>query len=501
MKQGCSLRSAAARYLLAAVLVPVLAVGSVGNAGFGIAQAQEQGLPAQPPILPGIVPADQLPDAPPADRRIELSVNNTQDMTLAAPVRDIIVGNPDVADVIIRSPTHLFIAGKTVGSTNLFLLDSNGKMVDHFQISIHPDSGAAESAIRDAMPDERISVTGAGDSLVLNGTASSDVASRQATSIARRFVTDDQQIINIMRLGAEQQVLIKVSVAEVQKSALKELGLENLISPTTIGDLAITGVTGGASALIGGGFGTLLTSAVTTATPAGALFIDGPGAIDSAVKILEQHGLANKLAEPNLVAVSGEYATMLAGGEVPIPTAQDSGVITVSFKPFGVSLTFLPVVMDKGRISLKIATEVSAANFTDAVAVGDIVLPSFIVRRATSTVELPSGGSIMMAGLLNNDITNALRGVPGLMNIPILGTLFRSTSFQQRESELVIVARAFIVQPTDPNVLSLPTDGFAPSGDLDLYLLGHLQNIYTNRRGSAKEQVPQLQGPIGYIIR
>ena len=405
-----------------------------------------------------------------------------------------------MADVIIRSPTRLFIAGKNIGSTNVFLLDAAGKMIDHYQVSVHPDAKAAEAAISEALPNDRVTVTGAGDSLVLNGSVGSDLASRQATSIARRFVSADPQIINMMRINAEQQVLIKVSVAEVQKSALKELGLENLISPTTVGDLVITGDTGGAS-VVGGGFGTLLTSAATTATPAGALFIDGPGAIDSAVKILEQHGLANKLAEPNLVAVSGEYATMLAGGEVPIPTATDDGVITVTFKPFGVSLTFLPIVMDRGRISLKIATEVSAANFTDSVAIGDIVLPSFIVRRATSTVELPSGGSIMMAGLLNNDITNALRGVPGLMNIPILGTLFRSTSFQQRESELVIVARAFIVQPTDPNVLSLPTDGFAPANDLDFYLLGHLQNIYTNRDGAAREQVPQLQGPVGYIIR
>ncbi|WP_374655074.1 type II and III secretion system protein family protein [Dongia sp.] len=460
-------------------------------------EAAAQGLPTEIPQ-----PTGQATEIVPLDKRIELSVNNTREVNLSQPVRDIIVGNPDIADVIIRSPTKLFVAGKVVGSTNLFLLDAGGKMIDNFQISVQPDAKAAEAAIRAALPNDRITVSGAGDSLVLNGTVGSDLNSRQATSIARRFVTSDPQIINMMRLGAEQQVLIKVSVAEVQKSALKELGLENLISPTTIGDLVISGVTGGASASVAGGiFSDLVTGSAITGTPAGALFIDGPGAIDSTVKILEQHGLANNLAEPNLVAVSGEYATMLAGGEVPIPTATDDGVITVTFKPFGVSLTFLPIVLDRGRISLKIATEVSAANFTESVSIGDIVLPSFIVRRATSTVELPSGGSIMMAGLLNNEITDALRGVPGLMNIPILGTLFRSTSFQQQETELVIVARAFIVQPTDPNVLSLPTDGFAPAGDLDLYLLGRLQNIYTNRHGAAKEQVPQLQGPVGYIIR
>jgi pilus assembly protein CpaC len=480
-----------ARRLIGAVAIGIAVGASV--------QAHAQTAPVQPAIMP-MTPSPAI-ETPSVEKRIELSVNNTRELTLAQPVRDIIVGNPDIADVIIRSPAKLFIAGKTVGSTNLFLLDSAGKMIDSLQISIHPDAEAAEAAIRSAMPGETITISGAGDSLILNGTVSSDASSQQAASIVRRFVTEDTQVINLMRLGAEQQVLIKVSVAEVQKSALKELGLENLISPTTIGDLVIAGATGGASAVVGGGIAPLITQSARTALPAGALFIDGPGAIDTAVRILEQHGLAHNLAEPNLVAVSGEYATMLAGGEVPIPTAQDDNTITVTFKPFGVSLTFLPIVLDRGRISLKIATEVSAANFTDAVAIGDITLPSFVVRRATSTVELPSGGSIMLAGLLNNEITDALRGVPGLMNIPILGTLFRSTSFQQRESELVIVARAFIVQPTDPKVLSLPTDGFAPASDLDMYLLGHLQNIYTNRHGAAKEQMPQLQGPVGYIIR
>lgn len=491
MKQKYSLRSRVTRHLIGIVAFSAM-IGTYIS-------AYAQTVSMQPATLPTLPAAAE--DTTSADKRIELSVNTTREMELAQPVRDIIVGNPNIADVIIRSPTKLFIAGKSVGSTNLFLLDAVGKIIDSMQISIHPDAEAAEAAIRSAMPSETITVTGAGDSLLLNGTVSSDVSSQLAARIVRRFVTEDSQVINLMRLGAEQQVLIKVSVAEVQKSALKELGLENLISPTTVGDLVLTGVTGGASQAVGGAFAELITQSVGTALPAGALFVDGPGAIDTAVRILEQHGLANNLAEPNLVAVSGEYAAMLAGGEVPIPTAQDDNTITVTFKPFGVSLTFLPVVLDRGRISLKIATEVSAANFTDAVAVGDIVLPSFVVRRATSTVELPSGGSIMLAGLLNNEITDALRGVPGLMNIPILGTLFRSTSFQQRESELVIVARAFIVQPTDPNVLSLPTDGFAPASDLDMYLLGHLQNIYTNRQGAAKGQIPQLQGPVGYIIR
>jgi len=437
---------------------------------------------------------------------VSVAVRTTTEINLPSAVRDVIVGSPDIADVIIRSPTQLFLAGKMVGSTNIFLLDAAGQIIDRFEVSVHPDSQAVLAALKDVLPNERISVDGAGDALVLSGTVSSDGVAKQAQLIARRFITDDNQLINVMRIGPEQQVMLKVTVAEVEKSALKELGINNLLSPTTIGDLVFTGMMSAAGGVLAAptsgaafmnGFGAI------TGAPSGAMFVDGPGAIDSAIRILEDHGLSRSLAEPNLVAVSGEYATMLAGGEVPIPVASDSatGSISVEYKPFGVSLSFLPIVLDKGRISLKIGTEVSSMS-GETVSLGvDVAVPTFIVRRASSTVELPSGGSIMIAGLLRNDIISGLNGVPGLMNIPVLGALFRSTSFQQDESELVIVVRAILVQPTDPGVLSLPTDGFAPASDLDRYLLGHLQNIYTNRQGAAPAQVPQLEGPMGYIIR
>jgi pilus assembly protein CpaC len=219
--------------------------------------------------------------------------------------------------------------------------------------------------------------------------------------------------------------------------------------------------------------------------------------------MLEQQNLAKNLAEPNLVTVSGEVANILVGGETPIPTAQDNNAITVEFKPFGVALSFLPVVLDSGRISLKVGTEVSALDVTNQVTLcpGCSPVSGLKVRRANSVVELPSGGSIMLGGLLSNDITSGLTGIPGAMNIPILGQLFRSNAFQHNETELVITVTAILVKPVQPKLLAVPTDGFAPASDLDNYFLGHLQNIYVKQPVPTGHNAPALQGPIGYIIQ
>jgi pilus assembly protein CpaC len=230
----------------------------------------------------------------------------------------------------------------------------------------------------------------------------------------------------------------------------------------------------------------------------------GPiGSLDVTLSMLEQQNLAKNLAEPNLVTVSGEVANILVGGETPIPTAQDNNSITVEFKPFGVALSFLPVVLDSGRISLKIGTEVSALDASNQVTLctGCSPVSGLKVRRANAVVELPSGGSIMLGGLLSNDITSGLQGIPGAMNLPILGQLFRSNQFIHNETELVITVTALLVKPVQPKLLAVPTDGFAPASDLDNYFLGHLQNIYVKQPVPTGHNTPALQGPIGYIIQ
>ncbi len=425
-----------------------------------------------------------------ADEVVRLPLNKTLQLQLPSAVRDVIVGNQEIADVIVRSPTQLFLLGRAVGDTNVFLLDASGKIIQRFEINVHPDTDSIKSLLTQLLPNENISVDGAGDSIVLSGSVSSDGAVQQAQSIARRFVTKDEMIVNMLRVTSEQQVLLQVRVAEMAKTAIKEVGVD-----TAFDSVSILGGTVTASSTALG---------LTAVAPAFNALFDLKN-VDITLSLLEQRGMAKKLAEPNLVTVSGESANLLVGGEFPVPVPQDADTLTIEFKQFGVSLAFLPVVLDSGRISLKIATEVSSLSPEGAISIplagSTVSVPALTVRRANSVVELPSGGSIMIAGLLQSDIIDGLNGTPGIMDVPVLGALFRSSSFQHRETDLVVLVNATLVKPTSPQLLSLPTDGFAPASDLDRYFLGHLQNIYVKQPVPTGNNAPSLEGPIGYIIQ
>jgi len=424
--------------------------------------------------------------------QFELPLNKTRPIELDRAVRDVIIGNPEVADVVVRAPGQVYLIGRSVGETNVFLVDGKGALVRKLEVVVQPDGSAVEAALRQLLPKERISAKGVGNSVVLTGIASSDGAAAQAQQIARRFVPEDANIVNMITIGSEQQVLIKVKVAEIQKSVLKELGASNILDPQTLGPLTLdlaTAATG-----------------LSASTFAGILGISSADT-DTTFQLLETHGLLRTLAEPNLLAISGEPASMLAGGEYPVLAVSDdgdSGTVSVEYKPFGVSLAFLPVVIAPGRIWLKVSTEVSALSAQNSVVVpfGDdsFQILGLSTRRANSTIELPSGGGIMIAGLLQNDITSSVNGVPGLMDLPILGTLFRSTSFQRNETELVILVNVMLAKPVDPDELATPTDGFAPSHDLDRYFLGKMQSLYVKRPPEGSQPSEGPKGPIGYII-
>jgi len=423
-----------------------------------------------------------------ADQSVEIDL--TED------VKDAIVGNSDIADVMVQSRRKIFIVGRAAGQTSLTLLNADGNAFRHLQVEVAIDATAVKEVLRRILPDEPgLGIEAAHDSLYLTGTVKSDAAASLAKTIARHFVASDANLVTLLRVANDQQVLLHVKVAEVQRTVLKELGLGLNATKAIplIGSVSLNGGTSATTGLINASASALFGSATVT----------GIGSLAINLNLLENQGLIRTLVEPNLTAVSGETATMLAGGELPIPVSQVNGAISVEYKPYGVLLGFTPTVLDPGRLSLKLSTEVSSIDTANATAISaTISVPAFKVRRASSTVELSSGGSIMIAGLLQNDITSDVAGLPGLMDLPVLGRLFRSDSFQRNETELVVILSAYIVQAADhQESLSAPTDGFAPSSDIKRFLLGRLQDTYTTKSKEAPSSPPQLQGPYGYIVQ
>lgn len=445
--------------------------------------------PGTPQVLRGhaAAPAESM----------QVPLGKSIDLPLPAAVKEVVMGNSDIADVIVRAPNLVHITGRAVGQTNVFLMDRSGRVMRRIELAVSIDSQAVRDALGAVLPDERaISVEAVADSLYLSGSVRNDAAVRDAKMVARRFVAEDAKLVNLLRVINEQQVLLHVKVAEIQRTVLKELGV-GLTANKNISVL-------GRAAIASGSKTTSTVGLLDTASNPlyGAMTITGIGALAANFNLLENQGLIRTLVEPNLTAVSGETATMLAGGEIPIPVSQTNGSINIDFKPYGVLLSFTPTVLDPGRLSLKMSTEVSAIDTNNSTAVSETIsVPAFKVRRAGSTVELPSGGSLMIAGLLQNDITSNIAGLPGLMDLPVLGPLFRSNSFQRNETELVVILSAYVVRPLEQPGLATPNDGFAPSSDLKRFLLGRLQDTYTTRSREAPAQPPALQGPYGHIVQ
>ncbi len=435
--------------------------------------------------------------APPAvTRALNLDVNKSRIIHLSRPARDVLVANPAIADVGLRSPDTAFVVGRKVGETNVYFFDADGHQIDGIDLTVKFDSGAVSTVLHQMLPSEQIQVATANQSLVLTGSVASAQDAENARQIARQFVADDSSIINLISIRDKSQVLLRVHVSEMSRSVVKELGITPG-QPTPF-NFSIGGshfsFTGNTPNFTGNTpFG-----ALSSAIPLGG---GGSATFTSLLQALESNGLVKTLAEPNLTAVSGETASFLVGGQFPVPSPQPSGggtTITVTYKDFGVRLTFTPVVLSSGQINLKIATEVSQLSTEGAITINGFNIPALSMRRAVTTVELPSGGSIAIAGLLQNNIQNTIQGLPGLKDIPVLGSLFSSTQFQRKESDLVIAVTPLLVKAVDPNVLALPTDGFGPASDFNMYFLGRVNATY----GKSTPEFPhgQPKGPYGYIL-
>lgn len=467
----------------------------------------------------------------PQTRAITLGRNKAMVIELPRDLRDVVVSNPEFMDAMVQSSNRVHLIGKKTGQSNAFFFDANGEQILTLEVSIEHDSQPLEALLRRLIPGSSIKTEVLNETVIMTGSVRNPIDSNRASDIASRFIVgpnsaaDDRaksKVINLISVEADDQVMLKVTIAEVQRSALKQMGI-NLGALVTSGTFSTYFLTENALPLsAAAGLGTLPLLAVPTSgtqngniqafnSYAGApastnpfgnsgsssFWGSGGNQLAYTIRALERDGLIRTLAEPNLTAVSGEVAKFLAGGEYPIPVVDNQGALSVTFKEFGVGLSFTPLVLSEGRISLKIETEVSELTNDGAVTLSNISIPALKKRQAKSTVELPSGGSLALAGLIKDDVRQNIDGFPGLKDVPVLGTLFRSRDFIKQESELVVIVTPYVVRPTARNKLGRPDDGLAGATDMKANFLGHLNRIYGK---GAPMPDGGLKGNYGFIV-
>jgi pilus assembly protein CpaC len=391
---------------------------------------------------------------------VQLALNKSRIITTDRPFTELSVGSSSIADVVALSRTSFYVLGKAVGSTNVIVRDRD-QVVGVYDVSIGYDVDSLKRKVFEVSPNEPVEIRAAHDSIVLSGSVSDASRASSIAALAERYAPG--KVTNMMAVTGSQQVMLEVKFAEVQRSALKDIGAQFELTDID-GDETFKAIT--------------LDGLNPLNYVAGAVsFVDtGEYRLDVAFDLLEQKGLVRTLAEPNMVALSGDTAKFLAGGEFPVPVAQDSddggSTITVEFKEFGVGLSFTPTVTGKDAINLELAAEVSAIDPSVSFTLGEIIVPGLKVRRTNTTVELRDGQSFAIAGLIQDDLTNQIRAIPGLGDIPILGALARSQGFERRQTELVVLITTRLVKPVSGKQLALPTDLVVPPSELDFFMFG-----------------------------
>jgi pilus assembly protein CpaC len=366
------------------------------------------------------------------------------------------VSSPAVADAVVRSNRRVFVVGVAAGETNVFLFGEGGRQIAQFELVVSRDVVGLSDLMSETLPGARIVPKSIGESLVLTGTAPSAESAAKAADLASKFMGGEDKVVNMLSIAGSDQVHLKVVVAEVQREVLKQLGVNTQsILESTIVELALDSVDVANNVIFS-------------------------GTLSDLVKLLEEQTAIRTLAEPTLTAISGEQANFLAGGEYPIPIADSDGEVTVEYKKFGIQLAFRPVVVTPGRISLQIMTEVSDLSEAGAVEINGLRIPALTVRRAESTVELPSGGSIVLAGLIKDSVRQTVSGYPFLMDLPVLGGLFRSRDFQRDQTELAIFVSPYIVNPVAAGELVRPDKNLNLANDAESFFLNQVNKVYGN---------------------
>jgi pilus assembly protein CpaC len=493
---------AAGKAFAASAVIGLMASWMIGHGG---ARAGELPLDETPSQVIHVAASDL------GSRAVSLGISKSVVIDLPRDIKDVLVADPKIANAVVRSARRAYVIGIAVGQTNVFFFDADGKQIAGFDIAVKRDLNGIRTALRQVIPDGDITVEGIGEGVVLSGTVATDAEAQQAYDIAVRLLNDGTSItvatgtkvVNAIVVRGRDQVMLKVTVAEVERDLIKQLGI-NLAGSLGYGTAVVNfNNTNPFSA-----FGQSLSGSNITA---------GFQSVSAALQAMEQAGVIHMLAEPNLTAISGETATFVAGGEFPVlngyscsstsstPGAPITCQPAITFKNFGVSLNFTPVVLSGGRISLKVMTEVSDLSSNNSLTIPEpgttatATIPSIRTRRADTTVELPSGGSLAMAGMIQDSTRHNINGFPGLMELPVLGPLFKSNDYVNQRTELMVLVTPYIVRAVANKDLSRPDDGFADPSDPAQVLLGRFNRIY-GVGGKVEPPPDAYYGKYGFIL-
>jgi pilus assembly protein CpaC len=413
-----------------------------------------------------------------SSRFLALGIGKSVVIDLPRDVKDVLVADPKVANAVVHSSQRAYIIGTQVGQTNVVFFDADGQQIAAYDIAVKRDLNGVREALKEAMPNADVHLEGVGDGAVLTGTVASPVEAQQAGDLATRLVGSSDKVVNSIVVKGRDQVMLKVTVAEVARSVIKQLGID-LSANLNYGNTVVTFNNSNPFTANGG--------PLVSGNALSGTFGSTPS-VTATLRAMESSGLIHTLAEPNLTAISGESATFIAGGEFPVPTGVTcqtlaSGAVgqcapSISFKKFGISLNFTPVVLTEGRISLRVMTEVSEVSSDNSINISGISVPSIKTRRAETTLEIPSGGSMAMAGLIQEQTKQAVNGMPGVDQLPVLGQLFRSQDFVNNETEMMVLVTPYIVRAVAQKELARPDDGFAPASDSQSALLARINRIY-----------------------
>jgi pilus assembly protein CpaC len=458
-------------------------------------------LTLNPALTPVVASEAALPVAAGGQMKVRflaLGIGKSVIIDLPRDVKDVLVADPKIANAVIRSPQRAYIIGETVGQTNVVFFDSEGQQIAGYDIAVKRDLNGVRAALKQALPNAGIQIEGVADGVMLTGSVSSPIEAQQAGDLAARIAGGADKVVNSIVVRGRDQVMLKVTVAEVARSIIKQMGID-LSATMNYGNTAVTfnntnPFTANGTPLVSG-------NALTTS------FGSTPS-VQATMRAMESAGVVRTLAEPNLTAISGESATFIAGGEFPFPTGVTcqttaAGAVgqcapSIAFKKFGISLNFTPVVLTEGRISLRVMTEVSEVSTDNSITISGISVPSIKTRRAETTLEIPSGGSMAMAGLIQEQTKQAVNGLPGIDQLPVLGALFRSQDFVNNQTELMVLVTPYIVRAVAQKDLSRPDDGFAPASDAQSTLLAQVNRIYGI--SGRVDPVGSYQGNFGFII-